>query len=162
MQKKLTNFGYTKPWALMKSNGGQLLSETAAQRPVQTLLSGLSGGVIAGQYYGDLAGDNNVITFDMGGTSTDVGVVIDGHIGYTTEWELEFGLPVSAPFIEMTTMGAGGGSIAWIDKGGLLKVYCRGGGERDVEGAVAHFAIGGVMQCLRWLCCQCMPRIHQG
>ena len=122
MQTKLRDFGFTKPWAIMKSNGGQLLSAAAAQRPVHTLLSGLSGGVIAGQYYGELCGDTDVITFDMGGTSADVGVVANGHIGYTTEWELEFSLPVSAPFIEMTTMGAGGGSIAWIDKGGSLKV----------------------------------------
>lgn len=140
MQTKLTNFGYTKPWALMKSNGGQLLSGAAAQRPVQILLSGLSGGVIAGQYYGDLAGDNNVITFDMGGTSTDVGVVIDGHIGYTTEWELEFSLPVSAPFIEMTTMGAGGGSIAWIDKGGFLKVGPQSAGAQP---GPACYGLGG-------------------
>lgn len=140
MQTKLTSFGYTKPWALMKSNGGQLLSGTAAQRPVQTLLSGLSGGVIAGQYYGSLTGDNDVITFDMGGTSTDVGVVIDGHIGYTTEWELEFSLPVSAPFIEMTTMGAGGGSIAWIDKGGFLKVGPQSAGAQP---GPACYGLGG-------------------
>ena len=128
MQDKLRNFGFLRPWSLMKSNGGQLLSGAAAQRPVQTLLSGLSGGVIAGQFYGETVGDRDVITFDMGGTSADVGVVADGRIGYTTEWELEFSLPVSAPFIEMTTMGAGGGSIAWIDKGGFLKVGPRSAG----------------------------------
>ena len=122
MQKKLSEFGFVRPWTVMKSNGGQMLAEAAAQRPVQTLLSGLSGGVIAGQSYGEAVGDDHVITFDMGGTSTDVGVVVEGRIGYTTEWELEFSLPVAAPFIDMTTMGAGGGSIAWIDKGGFLKV----------------------------------------
>ena len=122
MQQGLRELGFTRPWAVMKSNGGQMLAEAAGQRPVQALLSGLAGGVIAGQFFGDALGDETVITFDMGGTSTDVGVVVDGRIGYTTEWELEFSLPVSAPFIDMTTMGAGGGSIAWIDKGGFLKV----------------------------------------
>ena len=141
MQTKLRDFGFTKPWAIMKSNGGQLLSAAAAQRPVHTLLSGLSGGVIAGQYYGELCGDTDVITFDMGGTSADVGVVANGHIGYTTEWELEFSLPVSAPFIEMTTMGAGGGSIAWIDKGGFLKVGPQSAG---AEPGPACYGLGGV------------------
>jgi N-methylhydantoinase A len=140
MQDKLRDFGFAKPWALMKSNGGQLLAESAAQRPVHTLLSGLSGGVIAGQHYGELLGDKDVITFDMGGTSADVGVVADGHIGYTTEWELEFSLPVSAPFIEMTTMGAGGGSIAWIDKGGFLKVGPQSAG---AEPGPACYGLGG-------------------
>lgn len=114
--------GFTRSWSVMKSNGGQMLSETAGERPVQTVLSGLSGGIIAGQAFGAEAGASNVITFDMGGTSTDVGVVADDRIGYTTSWEIEFGLPVAAPFIEMTTMGAGGGSIAWVNKGGLLQV----------------------------------------
>ena len=114
--------GFTRSWSVMKSNGGQMLAETAGERPVQTVLSGLSGGIIAGQAFGAEAGQSNVITFDMGGTSTDVGVVADGRVGYTTAWEIEFGLPVAAPFIEMTTMGAGGGSIAWVNKGGLLQV----------------------------------------
>jgi N-methylhydantoinase A len=114
--------GFTRSWSVMKSNGGQMLSETAGERPVQTVLSGLSGGIIAGEAFGAEAGASNVITFDMGGTSTDVGVVADGRVGYTTAWEIEFGLPVAAPFIEMTTMGAGGGSIAWVNKGGLLQV----------------------------------------
>ena len=114
--------GFARSWSVMKSNGGQMLAETAGERPVQTVLSGLSGGIIAGQAFGAEAGQSNVITFDMGGTSTDVGVVADGRIGYTTAWEIEFGLPVAAPFIEMTTMGAGGGSIAWVNKGGLLQV----------------------------------------
>src|SRR2546428_12023974 len=58
----------------------------------------------------------------MGGTSTDVGVVTAGEIGYTTEYQVEWGVPIAAPFIDLTTIGAGGGSIAWIDKGGFLKV----------------------------------------
>ncbi len=122
LSRGLKELGFTREWAVMKSNGGQMVSAAAIDRPVQTVLSGLPGGIIAGKYYGDGVGEDNIISFDMGGTSTDVGVVSEGHIGYTTAWEIEFGLPVAAPLIEMTTMGAGGGSIAWINKGGMLQV----------------------------------------
>ena len=64
----------------------------------------------------------------MGGTSTDVAVVVGGELTYTTEYQLEFGLPVSVPSLDVVTIGAGGGSIAWIDKGGLLKVGPRSAG----------------------------------
>ena len=130
MQAGLEDRGFDRHWSLMKSNGGQMLSQSAADRPVQTLLSGLSGGIIAGRHFGEAVGQSNVITLDMGGTSTDVGVVVDGLVRYTTEWEIEFGLPVSAPFIDMTTLGAGGGSIAFINKGGLLQVGPSSAGAR--------------------------------
>ena len=118
----LKSRGFERDWAVMKSNGGQMLAQASADRPIQTVLSGLSGGIIAGKAIGERQNAHNVITFDMGGTSTDVGVVANGSIGYTTAWEIEFGLPISAPFIDLTTMGAGGGSIAWINKGGMLQV----------------------------------------
>ncbi len=140
--------GLQRPWTVMKSNGGQMAARAAGQRPVQTLHSGLAGGIIAGRALGQASGEANVITFDMGGTSTDVGVVADGEIGYTTAWEIEFGLPVAAPFIDMTTMGAGGGSVAWVNKGGMLQVgpqsagavpgpacYAQGGGDATVTDA---------------------------
>ena len=130
MQAGLEDRGFDRHWSLMKSNGGQMLSQSAADRPVQTLLSGLSGGIIAGKHFGEAVGQSNVITLDMGGTSTDVGVVVDGLVRYTTEWEIEFGLPVSAPFIDMTTLGAGGGSIAFVNKGGLLQVGPSSAGAR--------------------------------
>ena len=123
--------GLEAPWALMKSNGGTMLPAAAPQQAVQLLLSGLAGGIIAGRYFGELAGmvgqdgtdgASKVISFDMGGTSTDVGLVIDGEYGYTTEYQVEWGIPVAAPFIDITTIGAGGGSLAWVDKGGFLKV----------------------------------------
>ena len=132
--------GNTRSWAVMKSNGGQMLAESAADRPAQTVLSGLPGGIIAAKYYAESLDDDNIISFDMGGTSTDVGVVDDGAIAYTTAWEIEFGLPVAAPFIEMTTMGAGGGSIAWVNRGGLLQVGPQSAGA--VPGPVCY-AQGG-------------------
>ena len=118
----LSRRGLRIPFAVMKSNGGQTLAEGAAAEPVQTVLSGLAGGVIAGKFFGDLCERANVISFDMGGTSTDVGVVVDGKIGYRAQHDLDFYIPVATPVIDLITIGAGGGSIAWVDKGGLLKV----------------------------------------
>ena len=122
LQSGLDALKFRRSWAVMKSNGGQMLSGVAEERPVQMILSGLSAGIIAGRFYGALAGSDNVITLDIGGTSTDVGVVVDGRVRFTTEWRIEFGLPVSAPLIDLNTLGAGGGSIAWINKGGVLQV----------------------------------------
>jgi len=122
IDKELHSRGVMVPWAIMKSNGGNMLAAAAESQPVQVLLSGLAGGMIAGKYFGGRAGSQNVISLDMGGTSTDVGVVADGEFGYTTEYQVEWGLPVAAPLVDLTTIGAGGGSIAWIDNGGFLKV----------------------------------------
>src|SRR3954464_6871081 len=116
--------GVHVPWSLMKSNGGKTPADAAEAEPVKFLLSGLAGGIIAGRYFGQLAeaDQENLVTLDMGGTSCDVGLVRDGQIAYSTNFEIEWGLPVSTPTIDLTTIGAGGGSIAWIDKGGLLRV----------------------------------------
>ena len=127
-------------WQLMKSNGGNMVAEAAPEQPIQLLLSGLAGGIIAGRYFGELAGSERLVTLDMGGTSTDVGMVIDGEHRYTTEYQVEWGIPVSAPFIDITTIGAGGGSIAWIDKGGFLKVGPRSAG---AEPGPACYNAGG-------------------
>jgi N-methylhydantoinase A len=114
--------GLDAPWSLMKSNGGKTPADAAEAEPIKFLLSGLAGGIIAGQYFGQLAGVGNVVTLDMGGTSCDVGLIRDGKIAHSNNFEIEFGLPVATPTIDLTTIGAGGGSIAWIDKGGLLRV----------------------------------------
>ena len=71
---------------------------------------------------GNWPGASNLVTLDMGGTSCDVGLVRDGKISHSNNFEIEWGLPVATPTIDLTTIGAGGGSIAWIDKGGLLRV----------------------------------------
>ena len=136
------------PWAVMKSNGGHAAPETAEEEPVNMVLSGLSGGIIGGRYFGELAGRKDLVTLDMGGTSCDVGVVRDGRISYNTDYQIEWGIPIAAPFVDLTTIGAGGGSIAWIDKGGFLRVgpqsagadpgpvcYDRGGEEVTVTDA---------------------------
>lgn len=122
LEAGLRSQGLRSSWAIMKSNGSNALAGSAKDEPVQLLLSGLAGGIVAGQYFGEQVQAKNVVSLDMGGTSTDVGVVTDGAIGYTTEYSVEFGIPIAAPFIDLTTIGAGGGSVARIDPGGLLRV----------------------------------------
>ena len=148
IRQSLDSLGVRCPWAVMKSNGGHATAQVAERQPVNILLSGLSGGIIGGKYFGELAQEQNLITLDMGGTSCDVGVVRQGSLSYITNYEVEWGLPISAPFVDLTTIGAGGGSIAWIDKGGFLQVgpqsagadpgpvcYDRGGTEVTVTDA---------------------------
>jgi N-methylhydantoinase A len=113
--------GFKGKWALMKSNGGMRLAESAADEPVQLLLSGLAGGVMGGKIFG-LPVANNLITLDIGGTSSDIAVISDGEQRYSMQYEVEFGLPLTLPTIDVTTIGAGGGSIAWIDGGGFMRV----------------------------------------
>lgn len=153
VRKSLQRLGIRCPWAIMKSNGGHATAKAAEGQPVNLILSGQSGGIIGGKYFGDLVGERNLITLDMGGTSCDVGVVRGGKLSYITNYELEWGLPVSAPFVDLTAIGAGGGSIAWIDKGGFLRVgpqsagaspgpLCYGNGGTEVTVTDANLALG--------------------
>jgi N-methylhydantoinase A len=138
----------TRRWNLLASNGGYLRADQAQGRPAQLLLSGLAGGVIGGRHYADLAGYGRAFTLDIGGTSTDIGLILDGEQQYAAEFQIAFGIPVTIPCVAVRTIGAGGGSIAWIDKGGLLHVgpqsagaepgpaaYGRGGTEPTVTDA---------------------------
>ena len=125
---------------LMKSNGGMTLLDTITERPVDTLLSGLAAGAVAGNFFGQLAGYKNLITLDMGGTSCDVGLIVDGQLHYTTGFEIEWGIPVAAPMIDVATIGAGGGSIAWVDRGGFLRVGPQSAGAAP---GPAAYGIGG-------------------
>jgi len=128
ISEALRDLGVTGPCSLLKSNGGTCGLARAPDRPVDALLSGLAGGIVGGRYFASGAGLDNAITFDMGGTSCDVGLITDGAQAFTTEFEIEWGLPVAIPVIEVRTLGAGGGSIAWIDKGGMLNVGPRSAG----------------------------------
>ncbi len=120
--KVLKKGGTTGPGFFLKSDGGIGLLANAVNRPVELVLSGLAGGVVGGKYFAKSAGLENAITFDMGGTSCDVGLISDGQQNITTEFEIEWGLPIAIPAVDIQTLGAGGGSIAWIDKGGMLNV----------------------------------------
>src|SRR6185437_5900576 len=101
---------------------GYLSAGQAERRPAQLLISGLAGGVIGGRYYAELAGTPRAFTLDIGGTSTDIGLILEGGQQYASEFQIDFGIPVTIPCVAVRTIGAGGGSIAWIDKGGLLHV----------------------------------------
>ncbi len=124
---------------IMQSNGGSISAETAMKESVRTILSGPAGGVVGAYHLGKMAGREKLITFDMGGTSTDV-ALIDGRLPLTMESEIS-DFPIKTPMIDIHTVGAGGGSIAYFDVGGSLRVgpesagadpgpICYGKGER--------------------------------
>jgi N-methylhydantoinase A len=112
---------------LTQSNGGVIGFSTAAEMPVRTVLSGPSTGVVGAQAIGAAAGFEDLITFDMGGTSTDVALLQGGRCRLAAEATVH-GYPIKAPMLDIHTVGAGGGSIAYIDSGELLKVGPRSAG----------------------------------
>ncbi len=111
---------------IMQSNGGSISARTASKAAVQTILSGPAAGVIGAQAVAAASGHTKIITFDMGGTSTDV-ALIDEKIARTND-SLVGDLPVRLPVLDIHTVGAGGGSIAWLDIGGSLRVGPRSAG----------------------------------
>ena len=121
LSDRLTEEGIETPPAIMQSNGGLAKSEVAWRHPERLLLSGPAGGVAGAQYVSELAGVSDVITLDMGGTSCDVALIEDGRPQQRAETRVG-GYEVRAPMVDVHTVGAGGGSIAWIDNGGALRV----------------------------------------
>jgi N-methylhydantoinase A len=107
---------------IVQSNGGIMSTATARSFPVRTALSGPAAGVVAGAALAKAAGFDNVITCDLGGTSFDVSVIAKGKVAVAAQTTIDFGLVIRTPMIEITTIGAGGGSIASVDRGGLLQV----------------------------------------
>src|SRR5262249_16939137 len=143
---------------VMQSNGGIISAEKAANEPVTTILSGPAGGVIGAAYAAEMAGIDKAITFDMGGTSTDV-ALLSGQMQTTVESTVA-GLPVAVPMLEIHTVGAGGGSIARFDRGGSLRVgpqsagaepgpICYGRGVQptvtDAHAVLGHFGKAGLL-----------------
>lgn len=118
---RLVETGIDIPPFITQSNGGTITFETAAKLPVRTVLSGPSTGVIGAVETARAIGLENIITFDMGGTSTDVSLVENSKPATTVEAEVH-GYPIKCPMIDIHTVGAGGGSIARVDSGGFLKV----------------------------------------
>jgi len=129
------------PCLLVKSNGGQIPARAAEGNAVNLILSGLAGGLIAGRHFAAQLGRPDVVTVDMGGTSCDVGVVVDGEIRSTTQYEFEWGLPIGVPVVDLTTIGAGGSSIVSFDQGGLLKVGPESAG---ADPGPAAYGLGGM------------------
>ena len=127
LAERLSGLGMRATPHLTQSNGGVIGFEQAARLPVRTVLSGPSTGVVGAQAVGGLAGYPDLITFDMGGTSTDVALLQGGACRMASE-AVVHGYPIKAPMLDIHTVGAGGGSIAFIDSGGLLKVGPRSAG----------------------------------
>src|SRR6266702_560403 len=124
---RLSSLGMLVTPHLTQSNGGVIGFETAADKPVRTVLSGPSTGVVGAQAIGRAAGLPDLITFDMGGTSTDVALLQGGEARLASE-AIVHGHPIKAPMLDIHTVGAGGGSIAYVDSGGFLKVGPRSAG----------------------------------
>jgi N-methylhydantoinase A len=122
LETALGEDGFEGQILIVQSNGGVMSVDTTRQLPIRTALSGPAAGVIASAYIATAAGFPNIISCDMGGTSFDVSLVADGKSALAAQTSIDFGMVVRTPMIEITTIGAGGGSIAWVDRGGLLQV----------------------------------------
>ncbi len=115
---------------IVQSNGGIMSTAAARRMPVRTALSGPAAGVIAAAAIATAAGFENAITCDLGGTSFDVSLVAGGRMELAAQATIDFGMAIRSPMIEITTIGAGGGSIAHVDRGGLLQVGPESAGSR--------------------------------
>src|SRR4029077_16496014 len=124
---------------IMQSNGGLVPSQTAQRHCVSTILSGPAAGALSGLRLGQQAGFNNLISIDVGGTSADVAVAHEGRLNFAEESEIA-GQIIKVPMIDIQTVGAGGGSIAWIDRGGALQVGPHSAG---ADPGPACYAMGG-------------------
>jgi len=122
LEDRLRGDGFLGQILIVQSNGGVMTVDSAARRPVRTALSGPAAGVIACRHIAAAAGFPNVVTCDMGGTSFDVSLIAGGEPALSAQTSIDFGMVVRTPMIEITTIGAGGGSIAWIDRGGILQI----------------------------------------
>ena len=152
--KSLSKIGFEGRFSIMQSNGGHLPAEAITSNAISCLFSGPAAGVNGAIREATLAGFEDLITLDMGGTSTDVCVITDGKADLSTETEVD-GLPIRTPALDIVTVGAGGGSIIWIDDGGMLRVgpmsagadpgpacYRRGGLEAAITDA--HIVRGSI------------------
>jgi N-methylhydantoinase A len=122
LKEKLLKSQYKKAVSIIQSNGGVLNLDLLAQNASSIIRSGPAAGVIAASYISQQIGIKNIITGDMGGTSFDVSLVSDGIPKVTEQVDLDFRIPLRKTMIDIHTIGAGGGSIAWIDRGGILQV----------------------------------------
>jgi len=118
----LASAGFPNRLLVMQGNGGTMAADLAVRQPVQTVMSGPAAGAIAAAQIGQQSGFPNLIACDMGGTSFDVSLIRDGIPVLSAEKELAYGVPVWVPMVDIHTIGAGGGSIARVDSGGILRV----------------------------------------
>lgn len=122
LQGELKARGFTRDLLVMQGNGGTVAAGIVAETAVNTVMSGPASGVMAAARVAEAAGFPNVITYDMGGTSSDVGLILEGLPSLSAELELEYAMPIHVPMVDVHTIGAGGGSIAFRNEAGLLQV----------------------------------------
>ena len=122
--------GFDRDLLVMQGNGGTISSQLIAEAAVNTVMSGPASGVMAAAYTGRASGHPNLITYDMGGTSTDVGLIENAVPQVSGELELEYAMPIHVPMVDVHTIGAGGGSIASVDAAGMLRVGPESAGAR--------------------------------
>ena len=148
LEEELVAGGYTGELLVMNGNGGTVSAKRVVREAAKTVMSGPASGVIAAAYTGRAANRPNLITYDMGGTSTDVALIRGGEPSVSHEIELEYAMPIHVPMVDVRTIGAGGGSIARVNDAGLLEVgpqsagadpgpicYGRGGDEPTISDA---------------------------
>ena len=122
LQSELKDRGFGHDLLVMQGNGGSVSSRIVAETAVNTVMSGPASGVMAAAATARAAGVDQVITYDMGGTSSDVGLVQGGVPQVTAEMDLEYAMPIHVPMVDVHTIGAGGGSIAFVNDAGMLQV----------------------------------------
>ncbi len=148
LRNELAAQGYERDFLIMNGNGGMISARFVAREAAKTVMSGPASGVIAAAYTGRRSGHCNLVTYDMGGTSTDVALIRDAEPAVSNEIELEYAMPIHVPMVAVHTVGAGGGSIARVDAAGLIRVgpesagaspgpicYGRGGSEPTITDA---------------------------
>ena len=153
LDSELEAEGYAGELLVMNGNGGTVSAKRVVREAAKTVMSGPASGVIAAAYTGTAARRPNLITYDMGGTSTDVALIREGEPSVSNEIELEYAMPIHVPMVDVRTIGAGGGSIAKVNDAGLLEVgphsagaepgpicYGRGGNEPTISDA--NFLLG--------------------
>jgi N-methylhydantoinase A len=146
--RELAGSGYRRDYLVMNGNGGMISAGRVSREAAKTVMSGPASGVIAAAYAGKRAGHLNLVTYDMGGTSTDVALIRNAEPSVSNEIELEYAMPIHVPMVEVQTVGAGGGSIARVDAAGLIQIgpdsagadpgpicYGRGGTEPTITDA---------------------------
>ncbi|MBA4536161.1 hydantoinase/oxoprolinase family protein [Bacillus aquiflavi] len=121
LENEMESRNYEGDILVIHSGGGVMTSETVPRYSARLASSGIAAGAIASKYIANLCGFQNAIGLDMGGTSTDISLMYNGELRVTKDWYIEYGYPIGFPSIEILTIGAGGGSLAWVDQGGSLR-----------------------------------------
>ncbi len=145
LESSLRAEGIDAPLDIMKSNGGTSSFDFVVEQPIHLVESGPVGGVIGAAAMGELIGEPNLITMDIGGTTAKCSLIENGDYKITTEYRIErddrsAGYPIKAPVVDIVEIGAGGGSIAWIDAGGALKI---GPASAGASPGPACYGLGG-------------------